>query len=293
MPRPDKVQLCVIPCIIATVLKAPVDDFVPALRIYFFIVMPTLVLATLMLRNTIKTKADKTCFGPKAEAMRNAVANQAAGDRAVAAAVAALAAAQESPGSPSDSPSKPLKLKVPEGTSGGAVLNVKHNGLRYKLRVPEGLQPGSSFTADLGPHNEVESLAWGGGFGVKMSNPGAVAVAQQLLDGANAEAAVLAEVAAAAVVAAENCEDQTTVKEHDLAQIPIIPLMLQLVVMGCAHFAVGIARPLLMMPSMQTLMFLRNPMVKIHWYGHPAEGPLERPIKGLFESLTEEKTKAD
>jgi len=273
MPRPDKVQLCVIPCIIATVLKAPVEDFVPALRIYFFIVMPTLVLATLMLRNTIKTKADKTCVGPKAEAMRNAVANKAKADRAVAAAVA-LAGAQESP----DSPSKPLTLKVPEGTSGGAVLNVKQNGRKYKVAVPEGLQSGDSFTADLGPHNKVES--------------GAVAEARKLLDGVKAEAEGLAEVAAAAVAAAENCEE-TTVMEHDLAQIPVIPPMLQLVVMGCAHFAVGIARPLLMMPSMQTLMFLRNPMVKIHWYGHPAEGPLQRPIKGVFESLTEEKTKED
>ena len=51
---------------------------------------------------------------------------------------------------------KRLTLKVPDGTSGGAVLNVRRNGLKYKVVVPEGLQPGDPFTADLGLHGEVQ-----------------------------------------------------------------------------------------------------------------------------------------
>ena len=47
-----------------------------------------------------------------------------------------------------------LKLKVPEGTSGGTVLNVKHDGINYKVTVPEGLLPGDQFTTDLGPNND-------------------------------------------------------------------------------------------------------------------------------------------
>ena len=42
-----------------------------------------------------------------------------------------------------------LKLKVPEGTSGGTVLNVEQNGITYKVTVPEDLLPGDQFTADL------------------------------------------------------------------------------------------------------------------------------------------------
>ena len=51
--------------------------------------------------------------------------------------------------------SQQLTLKVPDGTSSGTMLNVKQNGIKYKVAVPEGLQPGDQFTADLGPHNEV------------------------------------------------------------------------------------------------------------------------------------------
>ena len=51
--------------------------------------------------------------------------------------------------------SSKLTLKVPDGTSGGTMLNVRQNGIKYKVAVPEGLQPGDQFTADLGPHNEV------------------------------------------------------------------------------------------------------------------------------------------
>merc|ERR1711865_735587 len=58
-------------------------------------------------------------------------------------------------GSTNTSMSTQLTLKVPDGTSGGTILNVKQNGIKYKVAVPEGLQPGDQFTADLGPHNEV------------------------------------------------------------------------------------------------------------------------------------------
>jgi len=51
--------------------------------------------------------------------------------------------------------SQQLTLKVPDGTSSGTMLNVKQKGIKYKVAVPEGLQPGDQFTADLGPHNEV------------------------------------------------------------------------------------------------------------------------------------------
>ena len=56
-----------------------------------------------------------------------------------------------------ESPTKQIMLTVPDRTSGGTVLNVKQNGLKYKVAVPEGLYPGDAFTADLGLHNEVHS----------------------------------------------------------------------------------------------------------------------------------------
>ena len=48
-----------------------------------------------------------------------------------------------------------LTLGVPDGAGSGTMLNVKQNGIKYKVPVPEGLQPGDQFTANLGPHNEV------------------------------------------------------------------------------------------------------------------------------------------
>ena len=48
-----------------------------------------------------------------------------------------------------------VTLTVPEGASGGTVLSVKQNGVKYRVSVPDGLQPGLQFTADLGAHNAV------------------------------------------------------------------------------------------------------------------------------------------
>ena len=83
-----------------------------------------------------------------------------------------------------------------------------------------------------------------------------------------------------------NDGSKTTAVIHDAGSQPLVAPFVAVGLVSVLHFLVGVRRPLLMMPVIQSLMFWRSPCVKIYFYGWTeADSPLlKRPFRPVFGS---------